>query len=493
MKKVVLAACKKILVFTMLILINANIIFAQQEFSKDNTSQFLYGIVSWYGDGFDGKITASGELYSPNSLTAAHRSLPFGTRVQIENLSNGKKVEVLINDRGPFVQNRILELSKQAADILGFLNEGTSFVKATIIELGTTIPTPIGLPNIPMGKDIPQNFIPTQDTIVTNVNENELQKEETLALSDDFDDLFTEEELDYMDDGFDDLLATQEQNARSQGLKDFANTSPPKPMGFLGNTNEFLIDDPLSNMTIGSEDEFVIVPLTIPTDDMLNTAPQGITSEEGQLLQENNVDPFADLFNDAVDPYQFQEALVNNSIHPIQSNNEAQNIGSKPKDNSSYSDFINNEIENDPFNNVNEKKNIMPEYKTNTITTNPSPIIITNYVAGPISTNVIDIPQPPNSIQASPVPIIPQKLGDHYIIQLGAFSKQKNALSLYNKLRDSGFNAFITDVKIKGRNLIRVRVGYFSDIDEAIQSSHKLEAEHSIKNRIIKVDYDETK
>lgn len=78
------------------------------------------GRASWYGPGFHGNRTANGETYDQNALTAAHRTLPFGTRLRVTNTANGRSVEVRINDRGPFVDGRDLDLSKAAADALGF-------------------------------------------------------------------------------------------------------------------------------------------------------------------------------------------------------------------------------------------------------------------------------------------------------------------------------------------------------------------------------------
>ena len=76
------------------------------------------GVASWYGHPFDGRLTASGEIYDMEKLTAAHRTLPFGTVLRVENLSNSQKVEVRVNDRGPFVQGRIIDLSHAAARAL---------------------------------------------------------------------------------------------------------------------------------------------------------------------------------------------------------------------------------------------------------------------------------------------------------------------------------------------------------------------------------------
>jgi rare lipoprotein A len=76
------------------------------------------GVASWYGHPFDGRLTASGEVYDMEKLTAAHRTFPFGTVLRVENLANGEKVEVRISDRGPFVQGRIIDLSHAAAQVI---------------------------------------------------------------------------------------------------------------------------------------------------------------------------------------------------------------------------------------------------------------------------------------------------------------------------------------------------------------------------------------
>jgi rare lipoprotein A len=82
------------------------------------------GKASWYGPGFQGKRTASGERFDMNQLTAAHRTLPFGTRVRVRNIKNGREVVVRINDRGPQIQSRIIDLSKAAAAELDLVRAG---------------------------------------------------------------------------------------------------------------------------------------------------------------------------------------------------------------------------------------------------------------------------------------------------------------------------------------------------------------------------------
>ncbi|MCX7909296.1 MAG: septal ring lytic transglycosylase RlpA family protein [Ignavibacteria bacterium] len=92
------------------------------------------GLASFYGEEFSGRKTASGELFNPNDYTAAHRILPFGTKVKVVNLENGKEIIVRINDRGPFVEGRIIDLSKASARALGFLNKGIARVKIEVVE-----------------------------------------------------------------------------------------------------------------------------------------------------------------------------------------------------------------------------------------------------------------------------------------------------------------------------------------------------------------------
>ena len=86
------------------------------------------GGASWYGPGFNGKRAASGEIFNENAMTAAHRSLPFGTKVMVTDQRTGEAIQVTINDRGPFHGSRIIDLSKAAASKLGFRNRGTTSV-----------------------------------------------------------------------------------------------------------------------------------------------------------------------------------------------------------------------------------------------------------------------------------------------------------------------------------------------------------------------------
>jgi len=91
------------------------------------------GIASWYGPKFHGRRTANGERFDQNALTAAHRTLPMPSMVRVTNLANGRSVDLRINDRGPFSDNRIIDVSKKAAELLGFRRDGTARVRVQIL------------------------------------------------------------------------------------------------------------------------------------------------------------------------------------------------------------------------------------------------------------------------------------------------------------------------------------------------------------------------
>ena len=104
--------------------------------SGEPSSSQLEGVASYYADEFNGRKTANGELYDMNDLTAAHRTLPFGTKVKVTNLDTGRSVVVRINDRGPFKDDRVIDLSLGAAKQLGLIAMGTGRVILQILELG---------------------------------------------------------------------------------------------------------------------------------------------------------------------------------------------------------------------------------------------------------------------------------------------------------------------------------------------------------------------
>ncbi len=96
----------------------------------------MHGVASWYGQEFAGRTTANGEIFDPLLLTAAHRELPFGTVLDVKNSKTGRVVRVRVNDRGPFVGNRMIDLSYAAAQQIGLVDDGTGEVDVFVVQLG---------------------------------------------------------------------------------------------------------------------------------------------------------------------------------------------------------------------------------------------------------------------------------------------------------------------------------------------------------------------
>lgn len=151
---------KIVSLLTLLLCLNGSYAYSKKEIS---------GLASYYGEGFDGKKTASGEIFNKMDLTAAHKFLPFGTLLKVTNLSNNKTVVVKVNDRGPFVEGRILDLSYKAAQELGFLDEGVAYVRVTVIKEGNNN---TNTDDFNKPKDLPKNESPDKNTDGKDNNDN---------------------------------------------------------------------------------------------------------------------------------------------------------------------------------------------------------------------------------------------------------------------------------------------------------------------------------
>jgi len=104
--------------------------------SSEKVLLTLEGVISYYARDFQGKETSNGETFNMNDLTAAHRTFPFGTRVRVTNLENNKSVIVRVNDRGPFVEGRIMDLSLGAAEVIGLIQTGTTHARLEVLQWG---------------------------------------------------------------------------------------------------------------------------------------------------------------------------------------------------------------------------------------------------------------------------------------------------------------------------------------------------------------------
>jgi rare lipoprotein A len=144
---------------------NSYVVFGKRYFVMKSARGFVQrGTASWYGPDFHGKRTSSGETYNMNAMTAAHKTLPLPTMVRVENLSNGKTAIVKVNDRGPFVNDRIIDLSQAAAKKLGVIGPGTAQVEITALT-STDIKTAASEPRPPV------RAIPLQSAVAENNGE----------------------------------------------------------------------------------------------------------------------------------------------------------------------------------------------------------------------------------------------------------------------------------------------------------------------------------
>jgi rare lipoprotein A len=132
-------------------------------YPRENLRYDKTGIASWYGKKFHGRRTANGEHYDMNAMTAAHPTLPMPTIVRVKNLENGRSVVLRVNDRGPFVADRIIDVSRRAAERLGFIRSGTVRVRVTVLRRET-----LRLKNRAVAK-APQRNRPIQKTRAENV------------------------------------------------------------------------------------------------------------------------------------------------------------------------------------------------------------------------------------------------------------------------------------------------------------------------------------
>jgi rare lipoprotein A len=130
------------------------IVFGKRYHVLDSSDGFVQrGIASWYGTKFHGRPTSSGEVYNMHAMTAAHKTLPIPVYVHVKNLDNGRSLVVRVNDRGPFVAGRIIDLSYAAAKKLGVDGPGTANVEISTVGPGQALPTSV-VRTIPLSKDL---------------------------------------------------------------------------------------------------------------------------------------------------------------------------------------------------------------------------------------------------------------------------------------------------------------------------------------------------
>lgn len=130
------------------------VVFGKRYYVLDSSEGFVQrGIASWYGTKFHGRATSSGEIYNMHAMTAAHKTLPIPVYVHVKNLDNGRSTVVRVNDRGPFIEGRIIDLSYAAAKKLGVDGPGTANVEISVLQAGESKPSSVAR-SIPLDPDL---------------------------------------------------------------------------------------------------------------------------------------------------------------------------------------------------------------------------------------------------------------------------------------------------------------------------------------------------
>ena len=153
-------------------------------YPKEDYSYSEIGVASWYGDDFHAKRTANGEKYDMNTLTAAHRTLPLPSIVRVTNLENGRSLVVRVNDRGPYAKERIIDVSKRGAQLLGYQTKGTTKVKVEILaDESRALKAALLNQKVPAYKEQNQKQSATKNGAYTNYVQVGSFRQENLAMT----------------------------------------------------------------------------------------------------------------------------------------------------------------------------------------------------------------------------------------------------------------------------------------------------------------------
>jgi rare lipoprotein A len=375
--------------------------------------KYLYGIISFYSDDYAGKTTASGETYDPEQLTAAHQTLPFGTEVDVENLENGKKVRVRIIDRGPFTDSRILDVSRKAADQLGFSKKGTVYSKITLVKIGDN---KIKKASSTASSAAPVFDMVTGDKIVEAASSRPAQVNTV--------------------------------SASSSSIQ--ATVTAVNPIGVSGD-----------------------VPVKVNTITRTNTATLYQTNQVeltnySDMTRTNIVDipPYEEKFIER--PVEDRKIsgtpLPNDDFildEPVDS--FVADTGAKEKNIPEITD-----------NNIGPLEPELPIPDENTVTS-PEHVFEKNghetgskdLVPDTLLPNEEAITVEKSESQGEALKEIGGAAGGRFVVQAGAFRDESRALRFYDTLRGKGFQVFTAEAKVRGKKWFRVRIGYFDTIGPA--------------------------
>ncbi|OHD55724.1 MAG: hypothetical protein A2Y33_13870 [Spirochaetes bacterium GWF1_51_8] len=493
--------------------------------------KYLYGVASYYSDEYTGKKTASGDLYDPSKMTAAHKTLPFGSVVEVENLENGEKVIVMINDRGPFAEGRLIDLSKSAAQSLDFINKGTAYVMVTMIKLGSGDTKDVNLKDYqnaalppatntnlispttlkPIMTEKLSNGIISIEYYVTNVLTKVMTKTNSIYITNKIIKIVTnvytntikgnipKTEKVYENDVTTDPLDADKIKYNNDELiieEPFEEPFDPaiKPVDKT-NANGNKVTQPIDNNVVQPDDKNTsdiddvpekntniavndnnVVDLTVPVDDNPEVSPDDIEDMTVDVGEDKVIEVDDGKVTDNKTPVITQEVTPEILIDEGESLNDT----AIEEEKSIIYDEIEmdfKDTEKDPV-----KDPVKPNKNNNANTQN-----------GKTEGDKIKIVEPdeyvvdtePND-KTKIVPIepeieidtdyVPGMAGEKYMVQVGAFKDFKNAQKLYDKLKSMGYNVVMKDTFVKGALFYRVRLGYYDSLDTAMKVAAKMKA-----------------
>lgn len=418
--------------------------------SHADYQKYGFGYASWYGDDLNGKITASGETFDSSKLTAAHRTLPFGSVVEVENLENQAKVIVTINDRGPVMDSRLIDLSKAAADALGFTAAGTAYVKVTVLSLGTNDSTDASTTNAANGS-LSGTSGGGNNRVVTLTNYVTLSNRIVP------------------------LNEPANTYVQTTNERDVANTY------YTGGTNaangQYIVEEPIDEPTLPVEEpELRLNPWYVTNNTLSNanivdlnmTDETAFTPDAGpENLWVTNSTPAVTVPVTNGNSYVIADE---NAVTPetILSNSEAANIEDAMITNEAYREYT-----------------IVP---TLTVTTQAQRQNTRTTTTTVPSTTTTTVPRRTYFDNGTDSDVVMDAYGNSYTVQVGAFSREQNALTLYDKLKRLGYNVYMKEAVVNNTRFIRVRVGFFATLSEAKVLQVKLK-QQGLPTQIVHLRY----
>ena len=467
------------------------------------------GIASYYADDFEGKKTANGEKYDSTKLTAAHATYPFGTTVEVENIKNNKKVTVVINDRLPKNSSRKIDLSKKAAEKLDFIKDGLAPVRIEVLKFGgetATTVTPATTNAKPKTLTLTNRVVITMTNTVTNrikkVVTNFVLPSETRYRDrsysreeyvDDFgdlgDDFIVDEPIDENFQDYNRNNVTGMRPDKKTVVRPDRTTAPKNevdlyvPTGTKKRTTTtvsprddyYAYDRDLEDLIgVGSDatedsilpyDSGEIVPEAVITNRYSYSGDAGYNDERNRIRTELN----AEIKKRSTEPKKQTPVYTEDTV-------DGSAYYDKNYDRSYYDKYYDKEYDtvaptydpryDDPYYKNPAYEPVDPDVKY-TPSTRDSSVYIPSK-----PDSLID-----NSSRIDGGAYVPQDVpsgGYVFAVQVGAFASEANAMSLYNKLRSSGYPVFTTQTAIKGKALIQVKIGYYNSLNKANQIVQEL-------------------